>query len=457
MKKIFSVLFFGMMGMSGMAQEKAEDTLSLKHALLKGNMDLHFRLYYMTTQNAPGLSDYYSWAFGGGLTYETGKFKGLQLGVGGFFIWNLSSSDLAAKDPASGATNRYEIGQFDMEDPANRNELSRLEAFYLKYNLKKSFVQLGRNMINTPLINPQDGRMRPTAVEGVWAEVHDIPQTTIRGGWIRRVSPRGTVEWYDVDQSIGIYSSGLNTDGSRSGYKDNLSSAGVGVLGVQYKPAPSITMQAWNYYIDNIMNSSMIQADGVFSTKGKTSLITGLELIHQRAVRDGGNPDPRKTYFDPNQTANMISGRLGLGTKEGKLLVNYTRITKDGRFLSPREWGRDPFYTFLKRERNEGFGDVHAFSVNAIRRWQQHRLTTELSYGHYDMPAVNDFAMSKYGLPSYHQFLADLTYDFKGFLEGMRVELLYTYKLNATGAEDPKVIINKVNMHHLNFIMNYRL
>ena len=28
--------------------------------------------------------------------------------------------------------------------------------------------------------------------------------------------------------------------------------------------------------------------------------------------------------------------------------------------LLPREWGRDPFYTFLPRERNEGLGDVHA-------------------------------------------------------------------------------------------------
>lgn len=26
----------------------------------------------------------------------------------------------------------------------------------------------------------------------------------------------------------------------------------------------------------------------------------------------------------------------------------------------PREWGREPFFTFLPRERNEGFGDVHA-------------------------------------------------------------------------------------------------
>ncbi|TAH04561.1 MAG: hypothetical protein EAZ17_01935, partial [Sphingobacteriales bacterium] len=70
----------------GIAQDKEADTSSLRHALLKGSLDLHFRLYYMTTQNAPDLSDYHAWAFGGGMTYETGKFKGFQFGVGGFLF-----------------------------------------------------------------------------------------------------------------------------------------------------------------------------------------------------------------------------------------------------------------------------------------------------------------------------------------------------------------------------------
>lgn len=439
------------------AQEKKEDTTSLKHALLKGNMDLHFRLYYMTTQNAPGLSDYYAWAFGGGLSYETGKFKGFQVGIGGFFIWNLGSSDLGVKDPLTGAANRYEIGQFDIGDPYNKNEMQRLEDFYLKYHVKHSFVRIGRYLLNTPLINPQDGRMRPTTVEGAWAEMNEIPRTRIQGGWIRRFSPRGTLKWYDAAESIGIYPAGVNPDGSKSGYKGNLQSAGVAVLGVQYKINPSITAQAWNYYVDHIMNTVMVQADGSFPLGGSQKLVTGLQLIHQDPVKDGGNADRSKTYFDPGQTANAISARAGLDGRPGKLLFNYTRITGDGRFLWPREWGRDPFYTFMKRERNEGMGDVHAFSVNAIRYWDHKKLATEFSYGYYDLPGVHNYAMSKYGLPSYHQFLADLSYDCTGFLDGLKLELLYTYKMAAQEIDDPKTLINKVNMHHVNFILNYRL
>jgi hypothetical protein len=114
----------------------AKDTTTLAYILLKkGKLDMHLRMYYMTTQNEKELSDYHAWAFGAGLKYETGSFKGFQFGVGGFFVWNLGSSDLGKPDPQTGAANRYEIGQFDIEDPYNKNDMARLENFYFKYNV----------------------------------------------------------------------------------------------------------------------------------------------------------------------------------------------------------------------------------------------------------------------------------------------------------------------------------
>jgi hypothetical protein len=37
------------------------------------------------------------------------------------------------------------------------------------------------------------------------------------------------------------------------------------------------------------------------------------------------------------------------------------------------------------------------------------------------------------------------------------MEIMYTYKRQAESTENPKAIINKVNMGHVNFIVNYRL
>lgn len=451
------ILFFPLYLFAQTPRANTEDTTTLAYILRKGKMDMHLRLYYMTTQNEKDLSDYHAWAFGGGLKYETGSFKGFQFGVGGFFVWNLGSSDLGKPDPKTGAANRYEIGQFDVENPYNKNDMARLENFYLKYNYKSSNISFGRMMLNTPYINPQDGRMRPSAVQGVWFEFNEIKRTRIQGGWLNRVSPRGTVKWYDTEESIGIYAQGLNLDGTRSNYKGNIKTNGVAVFSMTYQLTPKWNIQAWEYYIDNIVNTAVLQSDGAWNIGGQSKLIAGIQYTHQNAVRDGGNAAPRKTYYDPAQQTNIISGRLGLGRKASKLLFNYTRITADGRYLFPREWGRDPLYTFLKRERNEGLGDVNAFTVNLLNDLHKGNFKTEVSYGYYKLPGVTNVRLNKYGMPSYHQFLADLTYDVPGFLKGTRLELIYTYKLKAEDVPNQRFVINKVNMHHVNFILNYRL
>ncbi|MFN5930750.1 MAG: hypothetical protein ACK42F_04100, partial [Sphingobacteriales bacterium] len=111
---------------------------------------------------------------------------------------------------------------------------------------------------------------------------------------------------------------------------------------------------------------------------------------------------------------------------------------------------------FIKRERNEGAGDVNAFVFNNIHEWTP-SLKTELAFGYYDMPAVTHVALNKYSMPSYHQFLLDVNYAFSGFFKNLSGELLYTYKKVAVGSLSEKVLINKANMHHFNLILNYHL
>jgi hypothetical protein len=80
----------------------------------------------------------------------------------------------------------------------------------------------------------------------------------------------------------------------------------------------------------------------------------------------------------------------------------------------------------------------------------------ELGYGYYDLPDVKNYRLNKYQMPSYHHFLADLKYAFGGFMKGLNAEILYVYKMDAANTyEDLRFVINKVNMHHFNIIINY--
>lgn len=143
---------------------------------------------------------------------------------------------------------------------------------------------------------------------------------------------------------------------------------------------------------------------------------------YQRTVGDGGNTDPRLTYSGaPGRRARALSVRLDYQRGPWSVSGNYTRITRTGRFLFPREWGREPFYTFLPREREESFGGLDAaillanYAVPAVPG-----LKAEASYGRYYLPDVKDFRLNKYGMPSYSQLNAWLSYPFRSWAKGLR-------------------------------------
>ncbi|MBK7557531.1 MAG: hypothetical protein IPI54_04145 [Chitinophagaceae bacterium] len=170
-------------------QVQTVDTTSLLSAFKRGHVNGHFRYFFMATDNRPGLTDYYANAAGGGIRYETARFHGFQFAVSGFYTFNIGSSDLSKADTLTGQFNRYEIALFDVNDADNKKDIDRLEELYLKYSHKKVSITFGRQLLNTPFINLQDGRMRPTGVEGVWIEFNDTKKIKAAGGYSMQFLP----------------------------------------------------------------------------------------------------------------------------------------------------------------------------------------------------------------------------------------------------------------------------
>jgi hypothetical protein len=438
-------------------QKSSIDSNTILSAFRKGSMKGHFRYFFSATDNAQGLTDYFANAGGGGLRFETAKYKGFQFGISGFYIFNLGSSDLSIPDANTNQFNRYELGLFDVQDSKNKNQIDRLEELYLKYSFKKTSIEFGKILINTPLINLQDGRMRPTGVEGLWIETSDLHQLKIEGGFLFAFSPRSTTDWYRGGESIGVYSSGVNSKGQKSDYAGNVESKGVGVLGLKYNPTTEIKLQLWEYYIENVLNTGLLQIDYEKETKNKATLIGSLQAIQQNTLQNGGNEDPSKQYADKNGSAFTFGARIGIKNQQQDLSLNYNRITNTGRYLFPREWGRDPFFTFMPRERNEGLGNAHAAVIKYARSFPKQKLKTGIAVGYYWLPDVQDFRNNKYGMPSYAQVNADVRYNFGGILNGLEAQLLLVGKFNQGKVYgNARYIFNKVNMQLYNLILNYR-
>lgn len=431
---------------------------SLDRFFSKGSFFGHTRTFLMSTINEHQLSDYAALGFGAGMGYESARFKNFQFAISGFFINNVASSNLTKRDPQTNALSRYEVSLFDIEDPANRRDLDRLEELYLRYHFKKSNITFGKQYLNTPFINQQDGRMRPTMENGLWLEVNEIKSVKINAGWITSISPRSTVNWYKAGESIGLYAVGVDDAGNPSGFRGNLRTKGIAIGSVQWQKNDRIKLQAWNYYVDNIFNTAFFQADASlpFKKESKHKWLLGMQFATQQRVGSGGNPDASKAYVAPGFRSRIFSSRAGALINHWELTANYTRITSHGRFLFPREWGREPFHTFMLRERNEGLGNVNAYVLFARYDQPKKNWSATAGAGYYHLPESNDFRVNKYSMPSYYHLLMDIRYRFKGFLKGTSLRMIYLYKGNAEAElTNKRNFINRVDMHHFNLILDY--
>lgn len=432
------------------------DSTSFLNAFKNGNFTGHFRYFFMSTNNENGLTDYYANALGGGIKFETAKFHNFQFGISGYYIFNIGSSDFSKRDPFTTLPNRYEVALFDIQNSSTKDNLSRLEELYLKYNYKNSSVTIGKQLLNTSFINLQDGRMRPTEVDGIWVDFNEIKKTKINMGYLYGISPRSTMKYFRVGESIGIYPTGVNPDGTKSGYYGNLVNDGIYIVGIQNESIQNLKVLLWNQYAANIFNSSLFQADYKYDLNANTKLLVGFQTVSQNALNFGGNEDPGKTYFEKKGYSQTFGGKLGWQKRTIDITLNYNRITTKGRYLMPREWGRDPFYTFMPRERNEGFGDVNALMTKIQYTNPKKTFKSHMAVGYFDLPDVTNFRLNKYGLPSYVQTNADVRYQFQGSLKGFDTQLLYIYKFHVGETYANKnYVFNKTNMNNINFIINF--
>lgn len=396
-----------------------------------------FRYFHLETDNEKVLPDYGANALGVELGYTKNVGKHFKVDLSG----SLSTSFLNSSNLSS---SRYEIGLFDQANTTNLDFLTRIEKASLTYQNKKMKVKLGRQVLNTPFINPQDGRMRPSAEGGIYAELGPLSL-----GYLYEMAPRGTMGWSPVAESIGYFPVGVAIDGKKSTYAGHLTSAGILMAGLDQK-WKGISYKFHDLFVENLLQTALISAEFAHPIRGG-KWVSGIQFIKQHSLSDN-------QYTEKNTHASVISLKTGLEYKRWNGSLNVTNISAEGRYLMPREWGKDPFYTFMPRERNEGLGDVKAYVAKfsyAIPNW---KMKINPSVGYFDLPSVTNFNLNKYGMPSYSQMNLEILIDASKIAKGLDFQFLLANKTNQGDTmENSKYIQNKVNMNSWNFVVNYRL
>lgn len=419
----------------------------------QGEFEGRFRQYNMLTVNKGAPSDYHAVAFGGTLGFASQRWHGARIKLSGGYTFDVATSDLTAPDPVTGVANRYEIGLYDIARPRPTNDVAYLHVFQLDWMARsgRTGMVIGKQEINSPFLNPQDGRMHPSFFEGIWAKHRTERGMGFQGGWIYRVAPRGASAWYQVEESMSVFPVGRNVYGESAQHEGNLRSAGIFVGSIKQRVHKNVDLTVWNLHTENVFNSALVQVDA--GGRDAKWSVSGM-AIKQDAAHYRGETDDSLRFMPHSESSWAFSGRIRHVPGKFRWQVNYTRITAHGRYLMPREWGRDPFFTFLPRERNEGAGDVHAASLNLI--WKaKNGWRFQVDGGLYQLPELADARLNKYAMPSYMQFDVNAQYQFDGGWQGLAMQLLVLAKLPMDRDVSDRQSMHKVDMLHADFIINY--
>jgi len=442
---IWMLLLFSSQFANANGSDTTQQHLRMVDYFIKGHFYGQVRNFTMSTINQGSLSDYYVNAIGASVHYETFPWKGFKVGLNGLFVYKTFSNELLDIDPIAGETASYELQLFDVEQPGNYTDLDRLEELYLHYDHRGFSATFGKMEIHTPLVNLHDGRMKPKVFYGIksqylWKANHFF------AGWFTKASPRSITHWYSIGDAIGLYNNGHLEDGTPAHYHHHIDSKGLGIVGAETKRKKHFQFRIWNYFLENISNTVLANVEFNDST-----YTLGFMYMNQVVVGNGGSDQLENTFFSNDLLTHAASARIGYQLKKIRFSLNGTHIFEGGNFLFPREFGVDPFYTFISRSQLEGFGNATAItfsSVFDIKKWE-----LGLHFNH--VKADEAYRYNKYDLQTYSQLNVDLCHEFQNRLEGLDLRFLYVCRLSNRSDLAVSQTFNKTNFHHLNLILNF--
>ena len=446
----FLLLAFGFFGETVHAQTDEKE----KKAVFQP--ELSFRSFWMNTaypnetfrsDHALGLTS----LVGGKLTLQ----KKWEIQAGYRVFGNAFSSDFWLPDPITGQANRYESGLFNVLEPQDRF-FGRVELLSLGYSQTNFGVKVGKMGIQSDWVNAQDGRLSPTVVEGIQAWYSPKPNWKITAWGINRMNIRGSKDWLPVGETVGLFPQGRSPLGKASAYFGNTTSPWLGIWELEGKMKGGKTLRFSQTYAANLFSTYWATFEKT-SKNSHGTWTSGIQGGLQHGVGDGGNSLIELQYKNPKDLNFAVSAKLNWKKGAWETQLSATQVGGKGRWLSPREWGKDAWYTFIPRERNEGFETVTAVVGYVSYRFENLPLNLYSYSGLHFLPSTQDADANKYNFPSYRQHNIGLRYTPKK-LKNLDFHLILMVKEPLTSKKLlPVQQYNKVDLWHFNGLINWKL
>jgi hypothetical protein len=371
-------------------------------------LGLRLRTYYFDRANVDG-SEEETWAGGGSLSYQSGRWRGF-FSVG---------AELFTSQRFYGPEDRDGL---EMLRPRQIGLTVLGKAHVDLYYKEILSARLYRQDFDLPYLNRHDSRMIPNTFEA-YVLRSQIPHFDFVAGHVTKMKTRGSRDFVSMSEAAGTESS---------------KERGLTLMGARYQPREGISIGAIDYYAWDVMN--ILYAEAVYRRKlgDEIGLKLSGQLTHQRSIGEELLGDSFDTY--------VWGGRAALSHRDAILFVAFSSTSNDAEIQNP--FGSYPGYVSLMRSHFNRAGEL-AWLVGAS--WHLKRV------GIPGLSAFVNFARgtsaldgrSGDSLPNQQEF--DLTVDYQlpeGRLKGFWLRLRYAF-LDVDGDADPA--------HDFRVILNYQI
>lgn len=289
------------------------------------------------------------WGLGGSLVYKTGFFHGLGATVG--FYGTVPMHD--ENTVPGNITNFGKMGKDTYRTNADGSE-SAIGAFaqaYAEYKNGKTDVKIGRQIVDSILLASNDTKMIPNTFNGGVVENKDLPNTTLRAGYLTEQKLRDHQNFHSL---IAFEKYFENDDsGAHKGLTPaNIKAAGAEVdqemilVTASNKSVPGLKLDLEYVGLDGFFSTVIAEANYQIKLGDSWTLTPGVRYLKQMddgAGKIGGaalngnvTASSAKGYTDPTSVdGNIIMGRLVAANGPLELSASYSKVADEADIIAP--------------------------------------------------------------------------------------------------------------------------
>lgn len=299
-------------------------------------VNVYARTHYLDRHNSD-TSTSQAWAAGSALAFRSGYFR----------QWLQLEAAVATSQPVYAPSG--EGGTLLLTD--NQAEVSSVAVANARVRLVEHELVLGRQLIKTPYVNPQDNRMIPNTVEGAAiTRRRDRAEVLDYGfGYLWGFKARDSSYFVPFSQELGV-----------------AEDRGVLVAGFKMTPVEGLTFGAIDYRIADVLNTAFSEIDWLFPVVGD-----GLQFRISVNYTDQRTIGEQLIAGAPYATS-QVAARFATSYEDATLLAAISSNGDDADLSGP--FGSFPAYTVLDQL---NFNDAGETTVVVGAAYDFSRLITD--------------------------------------------------------------------------------